>query len=353
MPRTRIVILTLLLGLLLTSGAAAEPAAGPSEVPIYRIAFLANNGQDFDIDLYMIDSDGSNLVRVDTNVLSFSWSPDGQQVVYSKVLGDSAELFTADITGSSTRLFDYCVTTGSGLQCLHPLWSPDGTQIAFDAGDNLSPQVNLYIVDVDGTRIRRVTRSGQTHLDYRLSDWASQGLLSFEACSNRTGLCPIGVINQDGTGHKLVSPEKSGAEGGTFNAAGSRLVYVARSKNGHDMYTVKPSGKGRKRLTDTKHVEGDTTWRPDGRISFLMQGPKRTEHLWRVDANGQNRTKLQGGDNGRPDWRTGDGAAVFFKSFEKQIWLVIGDELAHDLTKIYKPPGFAFYPAWGGEVTAD
>jgi dipeptidyl aminopeptidase/acylaminoacyl peptidase len=108
-----------------------------------------------------------------------SWSPDGQQIVYYKVVHDSAQDKVTD-----SRIF-IVNADGSGLHELalpsetswgDPDWSPDGTQIAFSSypirylsGGNI-PEV--YSVRPDGTDLQQLTSMG---VGSGAPSWTSDG----------------------------------------------------------------------------------------------------------------------------------------------------------------------------------
>ncbi|MBM4460889.1 MAG: hypothetical protein FJ011_24530 [Chloroflexi bacterium] len=103
--------------------------------------------------LYVANADGSNPVLLTplapgTDCLKGGcddfdpdWSPDGQRVVY----GSGADLHIINADGKDKRRL---VTDGDD-----PQWSADGTQIVFD---RLGNDMGVYIVNVDGTSLRRL-----------------------------------------------------------------------------------------------------------------------------------------------------------------------------------------------------
>jgi Tol biopolymer transport system component len=119
---------------------------------------------------YLMNPDGSNLRRIDTDVWFEypSWSPDGSKIAFMGALGSNYEVFVIDVaTGETTQLTD------SPGHDAWPAWSPDGSTIAFtsvrddcglaprdqecwETGD-IGPHHDIWLIDVDGSNLRRVT----------------------------------------------------------------------------------------------------------------------------------------------------------------------------------------------------
>lgn len=73
-------------------------------------------------------------------VLSPSWSPDGRQITFSGLHGGITDLYIADADGRNVRAL-----TSDRFAALQPAWSPDGTRIAFatDRGRTDFSDLNL------------------------------------------------------------------------------------------------------------------------------------------------------------------------------------------------------------------
>jgi Tol biopolymer transport system component len=149
-------------------------------------------------------------------------SPSGDRFVYARVdpVAQRTEIWIAN--------FD-----GSGLMRLRPgrapRFSPDGTSIGFVKGDG------LWLMDLDGTIIRRITRAPV--LDW---DWSPTG--------------------------RRVAYTKD-LETGTIESAS-------------DLYTVGVRGQDRRRLSHSRHkYEASPAWSPDGRwIAFVRITTGKQEH---------------------------------------------------------------------------
>ena len=109
------------------------PAWSPDQ---QQIAFLSDREGWFE--LYVMNIDGSNQTKLSNtqeNVIQFQWSPDGKKIAYvtrvESFLEIKSELYVVDIeTEQEIQL------TNIPEQEEHlPLWSPDGQQISFLAGE--------------------------------------------------------------------------------------------------------------------------------------------------------------------------------------------------------------------------
>jgi Tol biopolymer transport system component len=131
----------------------------------------------FDIGLSLMNRDGSNkrqLLRASArrDIATQSWSPDGKQLV--------VEWISATPSGRkrAERQSDIAVINadGTGLRFLtrtaaletEPVWSPDGTMIAFASDrhvrrgrrlDRNGPAFEIYTMRADGSDVRRITRN--------------------------------------------------------------------------------------------------------------------------------------------------------------------------------------------------
>ncbi len=119
---------------------------------------------------WVMTADGAKERRLSpTNVLgSPAWSPD------SKRLAFASSPWTVNDTKPITI---WLVKVGGGgkrplTQGTDPAWSPDGQRIAFVRRGG--KQWDLYVINVDGTGLRRLTRSA---IDEGLPAWSPDGSL--------------------------------------------------------------------------------------------------------------------------------------------------------------------------------
>jgi Tol biopolymer transport system component len=107
--------------------------------------------------LYMMNADGSRVRVLLDNFEpgGFAWSPDGTRLTYSAFSGRELRIWTVSLDGSAPSLVasvtnDICCRSS-------PVWSPDGSQIAFRTGRSVQPPKvdvrdgSFVMIDSDGT----------------------------------------------------------------------------------------------------------------------------------------------------------------------------------------------------------
>jgi Tol biopolymer transport system component len=155
--------------------------------------------------LYTIRPDGSHLTKI-TEVTDYvsaaspQWSPDGQRIAY----GADPGIFVIDADGSHPKL----LVSGTGYAPGVPSWSPDGTKLAF-FNVRLEPNgqaIEVWTITTDGSAKNRVYHSVSRGRPAYLAApvWSPDGTrLAFAAASGPRGDGTF-LVNPDGTGlHRL------------------------------------------------------------------------------------------------------------------------------------------------------
>lgn len=140
----------LLLGILAAGAVQAVPAQATFPGRNGRIA-LARSG-----DVYTMRADGTDLRRVTSGAaadLQPVWSPDGTQIAFARLSGTNFEVMVVNRDGSNLRR----VTFHSGIDW-HPSWSRDGRRLAFQS--NRTGNYDIFTVRLtDPLNVKNVTRT--------------------------------------------------------------------------------------------------------------------------------------------------------------------------------------------------
>ena len=151
-------------------GSDSSPAWSPDGT---KIAFMRNpvGDQEGRGDIYVIQPDGTNLQRLtrDARAGRPSWSPDGERIAFMSARsnrkqaydGAEYEIYVMDADGTNIQRLTHRPYADG-----HPDWSPDGTKVVFTVygdqeGTGNSEEHGIYVMDADGTNVRRLTAGGR------------------------------------------------------------------------------------------------------------------------------------------------------------------------------------------------
>lgn len=117
------------------------------------IAFLS--WRDGDVAIYLMNSDGSNQRRLthqeSGGLGSINWSPDGKKIVFTRKMPEPdgpRDIFVVDVAGGAPINL-----TNSAATEYWPVWSPDGSRIAFyhlEENEDGSGTWSAYTMTPDG-----------------------------------------------------------------------------------------------------------------------------------------------------------------------------------------------------------
>lgn len=178
-----------------------------------KIVFTSN--RDGSSNIYVMDDDGSNVQR-----LTFTespqvdggpiWSPDGTHIAFERdtdaakhKTNQKYDIFLMDADGSNVQqLTDDRALDGS---CT---WSPDGRRIAFESTRNKG--LDIYVMDIFTREVKQLTRNPGNRDSASDPSWSPNGkYIAYEQGIN-AGLLNAGttiyVMNADGTGAKALVP---------------------------------------------------------------------------------------------------------------------------------------------------
>ena len=161
-----------------------------------RIAFIAGQKKD-QFDIHIMNADGTGLrrlIRSNVGLTQLSWSPDGRRIAYAQ----EGNIFMLTDDGDwNIRLVLSEFLGASDLE-----WSPDGRKIVFGALSDESDEPEIYVVDIDGGNLTRLTEN--SFFDASPS-WSPDGseiaFVSYPGVPDQNG---IYVMNADGS-HQRIS----------------------------------------------------------------------------------------------------------------------------------------------------
>jgi len=187
----------------ITEGDGKDPAWSPDGS---LIAYTCNQNSD----ICMIKPDGSGQVNLTADSFasdSFpAWTPDGRIVFQSNrdlsSNGLFSELYIMDVGGTNVRR----LTTDGTAYNVSPAVSPDGTQIAYESNIDVGQGSELYVMNLDGSNRTRVTIDDVWNQD---PVWSPDGSLLLYAANDETGNLNLYQIGADGSNRLQLTQETS------------------------------------------------------------------------------------------------------------------------------------------------
>jgi Tol biopolymer transport system component len=255
------------------------PSPALAAAPNGKIAYVVDMGfPDYTTDIWVMDADGSNQINI-TNTPSVSeygpvWSPDGSKIAY--VTGDQVASGVWVMNGDGTNQVKLSTFVGSEFG---PTWSADNSKIAlvrYVPGIVISIQFDIFVVALDGSSDVNITNSDYDELE---PAWSPDG----------TKIAFAGVRS-----------------GGAFNT--------------WQIVTVNPDGSGEADLIVMDEENRSPAWSPDStKITFMSQFNNPccgTWQVWAMNSDGTGATNLSNDGTVYDMWPTWspDGTLILFSS---------------------------------------
>ncbi|MGB7924484.1 MAG: hypothetical protein WCF57_14680 [Pyrinomonadaceae bacterium] len=225
-----------------------------------KIAWQNWNSTTDNYDICVVNADGTGFSNL-TNDADYQdrpqWSPDSTKILYqsatSIILSETSlpDVYVMNADGSGkTNLTD-----NPDASDFAPVWSPDGTKIAFSRGYD---DPGIYVMDADGSDQVNLT---ETNYDGYPS-WSPDGTkIAFSRFANNTDM--IYVMDADGSDQ---TPAFTGNyNGGTkaeWSPDGTGLSFDTYQDGNSEIYVVNMDGSGLANVTSDADYDFEAKWQP-------------------------------------------------------------------------------------------
>jgi TolB protein len=275
------------------------PASATFPGPDGRIAFVQASN------VYTMEPDGRDVrqltsVPTGSSVLFVGWSPNGRRLVFDvSPPGESAQLWLMRADGSGQHL----LLDDPGYDDLDASFSPDGANVVFS---RCQATCAIYRIATDGSGLEALTPFDPAVLDFQ-SPYSPDGTtIAFGRFSSDFTSGGVYLMNADGSNVRRLTPLGLGAADPDWSPDGSRVVFITHccDPQNAEVWTIRADGTHLNRLTASIDLHDfQPSWSPAGdAIAFERDAPGEDRsgiYVMRPDGTG---VKMIERGGTRPRW---------------------------------------------------
>ena len=243
---------------------------------------------------------------------------------------------------------------GSGIRNLNApfgaadaSWSPNGKRVAFEADPNGDGNLEVFVMNADGSGLRQLTDSPGR--DY-WPDWFPSGQ-QIAFTSERTGVPNIYVMDADGGDQRAITDDTAFASvQPNVSPNGKQIVFQRESPTEPPtIWVIDSDGSAPHQLTSSgPHVDLDPQWSPDGKTIVFSSDRGGTFEIYVMDADGANTVQLtaSAGADFNPTFSPNGQQIAWWKlrGGQGDVWTMNRDGSGQ--VNLTNSPAFEGFPDW-------
>lgn len=313
-------------------------------------------------EIYLMDSDGSNFIRLTDNSAedgSPSWGIGNidtlNNIPYTNTLEASNILTT-------TAKFNASVNPNGISTSYYFEWGETDSYGNTTNSENIGNSTNNVVVSqtIDGLipnttyhyRVIAQNNDGTSYGDDKtfqtqIQEDTSDTKIAF--ASDRDGNYEIYLMNPDGSNIIRLTYDDSTDSQPAISPNGSKIAFRSTRDQNSEIYLMHANGSNLTRLTNNNATDGHPAWSPDGeKIAFTTDRDGNSE-IYVMNSDGSNKINLTNhpDDNDNdPDWSP-DGSKILFTSWRSgpsEIWSM--DSEGNNVTQITDNGQWVSSPQW-------
>lgn len=261
----------------------------PTETPIplsqYAIIYSDIEEGAAQSSLYRGNADGTGEVKLEAGdsggFADLVYDASGRRIAFVRVVASSEsnglpQLFVAPANAPQDA---QQIGVLEATVVANPGWSPDGTRIVFSSGSGQPQDEEIWIINADGSDLRRLTNNEARDFDPQFSPDGSHIVYASDLGS--PDFSEIYVMDTNGDKVTRLT-EVPNSYSPSWSPDGTRIVYVNDQQGDGDIYVMDGDGTRSFLLTqdDGGAEDRDPAWSPDGRWILFATNRDDDEFRW-------------------------------------------------------------------------
>jgi TolB protein len=200
--------------------------------------------------------------------------------------------FTGDVRSAAHQLTDAVVMDITGKPGIAT------SAVAFISKQSGNKEV--YLMDLDGAKVRQITRDKSIALGPKFSPDGQR--IAFT--SYKSGYPDVWVIDLAKSTKRAIAFFPGVNSGAAFSPDGNQLALTLSKDGNTDLYTMPSNGGNPTRIARTRGTEASPSWSPDGRQVVFVSDQRGSPQLYIVPSQGGIMDRLQSFATytTEPDW---------------------------------------------------
>ena len=252
------------------------------------------------LDICVVNEDGTGLVNLTNSPEVYDihpvWSPDGTRIAFasSRTIATNTdgniEIFVMNVDGSNAIQQTF-TTTGLGqfVNSYEPSWNPSATQIVFEGWRAASGFPQIIRINVDGNGNETVLTDTADFGSKFSPDWSPDGTKILFTWA--LGQQDIHVINADGSQETNLTADTLGSDqrGAVWSPDGARFAFTdtrfwSIPDYNTEIFVRNADGTGEVQVTDHPSIDEEPSWSPDGAEIAFSSARGGSYDIWSIPA---------------------------------------------------------------------